>query len=95
MATYLIFSCIKPTVASDPKDFPVVAGMVRSKLEEDCPGVQWKASYALMGRFDVLDIVEADDPKDVERATMVIRANGHSITETMLATPWSEFLAAL
>ncbi len=26
-----------------------------------CPNVKWKDSYALMGRFDVLDIVEAEN----------------------------------
>jgi len=48
-----------------------------------------------LGRFDVVDIVEADDPKDIERAAMIIRSHGHSITETLVATPWKEFLAAL
>jgi uncharacterized protein with GYD domain len=48
-----------------------------------------------MGRFDVVDIVEADDPKQVEKATMIIRAYGHSTTETLAATPWKEFLALL
>ena len=48
-----------------------------------------------MGRFDVVDIVEAADPKEVERAAMIIRAKANSSTETLLATPWKEFLAAL
>ena len=55
----------------------------------------WKASYATLGRFDVLDIVEADDPKQVERASMVIRSVGRSVTETMAATPWNEFISSL
>lgn len=37
----------------------------------------------------------ADDPKDIERAAMIIRAYGHSTTETLVATPWKEFLAML
>jgi uncharacterized protein with GYD domain len=48
-----------------------------------------------MGRFDVVDIVEADNPQQVEKAVMIIRASGHSTTETLAATPWKEFLAAL
>jgi uncharacterized protein with GYD domain len=42
-----------------------------------------------------VDIVEAADAKEVEKAAMIIRALGHSTTETLLATPWKEFLAAL
>ena len=37
-------------------------------------------------------IVEAADPK-VERAALLIRAYGHASTETLVATPWTGFLA--
>jgi uncharacterized protein with GYD domain len=57
--------------------------------------VAWKHSFATLGRFDVVDIVEADDRKAVEKAAMIIRASGHSTTETLVATPWKEFLAML
>jgi hypothetical protein len=33
-----------------------------------CPGVQWKESDAILGRFDIIDLVESDDPKEVARA---------------------------
>ncbi|MFQ5722504.1 MAG: GYD domain-containing protein, partial [Candidatus Aminicenantales bacterium] len=46
-------------------------------------------------RFDVVDIVESDDLKQVEKAAMIIRAYGHSRTETLIATPWKEFLGML
>jgi uncharacterized protein with GYD domain len=48
-----------------------------------------------MGRFDVVDIVEADDPKQIEKAAMLIRSYGHATTETMPATPWRDFLNTL
>jgi hypothetical protein len=34
-------------------------------------------------------------PRWVEKAAMFIRAYGHASTETLVATPWKEFLAAL
>jgi uncharacterized protein with GYD domain len=43
----------------------------------------------------VIDIVESDDVKQVEKAAMLIRAYGRSTTETLPATPWAEFLAML
>ena len=39
--------------------------------------------------------VEAEDPKQIEKAAMIIRAYGHSMTETLVATPWKDFLATL
>jgi hypothetical protein len=63
--------------------------------EDQCPDITWKGSFATLGRFDVVDFVEADDPKQIEKAAMLIRAYGHSITETLVATPWKEFLSEL
>jgi uncharacterized protein with GYD domain len=57
--------------------------------------VRWKESYATLGRFDVVDVVEADDPRDIEKVAMIIRAYGHSTTETLPGTPWKEFLGKL
>lgn len=45
--------------------------------------------------FDVVDLVEAEDPKQIEKAAMIIRGYGHSTTETLVATQWKEFLATL
>jgi uncharacterized protein with GYD domain len=35
----------------------------------------------------MVDIIEANDPKQVEKAAMIIRTFGRSITETLVATP--------
>lgn len=95
MATYIILSRVSPQAFSKPEEFKQLAATVSEKIKSDCPGVTWKHSFATMGRFDVIDIIEADDPKQVEKAAMIIRAYGHSSTETLLATPWKEFLIAL
>jgi len=95
MATYIILSRVSPEAFADPKDFRQLAATVSAKIKSDCPGVIWKDSFATLGRFDVVDIVESDDPKQVEKAAMTIRAYGHSTTETLVATPWKEFLANL
>ncbi|HSF25857.1 MAG TPA: GYD domain-containing protein [Blastocatellia bacterium] len=95
MATYVILSRLSPEAFRDPKDFKQIAATVAEKIKSECPGVTWKDSYATLGRFDVVDIVEANDVKQVEKAAMIIRAYGHSTTETLQATPWKEFVGAL
>jgi uncharacterized protein with GYD domain len=92
MTTYIILCRVSPQAFSKPEEFKQLAAKVSEKLKSDCPGVTWKHSFATMGRFDIIDIVEADDPKQVEKAAMIIRAYGHSSTEILLATPWKEFL---
>ena len=95
MGTYIILSRVSPEAFVDPAGFRQLAKAVSETIKAECPGVKWKASYATLGRFDVVDIVEADDPKQIEKASVIIRSIGHSITETMIATPWDGFLAAL
>lgn len=95
MATYVILSKLAPDAMKDPGEFKTLAETVSGKIKAECPGVKWKDSYALMGRFDVVDIVEADGPADIEKAAMLIRCYGHARTETMHATPWSAFLTGM
>ena len=95
MATYVILSQLAPDAFDDPRDFKKIAKTVRDKIRKECKGVVWKQSYALLGRFDVVDIVEAADPRQVERAALIIRAYGHATTETMPATPWNTFVDEL
>ena len=92
MTTYIILSRISPEAFSDPFEFKKIATVVAAKIRSECPDVEWKQSFATTGRFDVLDIVESDDPKQIAKAAMIIRAYGHSTTETLTATPWEEFL---
>jgi uncharacterized protein with GYD domain len=95
MATYIILSRFSPEAFEDPKDFLKLAEKVSKKIKSECPGIKWKDSYATLGRFDVVDIVEAQDPKQIEKAAMIIRGFGHSTTETLVGTPWKAFLAGL
>ena len=93
MATYVILSRFSPEAFADPNDVRKLAATVSQKIKEQCPAVRWKESYATTGQFDVVDIVESDDSKQIVRAALLIRAYGHSTTETLVATPWKEFLA--
>jgi len=39
--------------------------------------------------------VEASDLKELEKAAMIIRGLGHSAIESLVGTPWQEFLLPL
>ncbi len=95
MPTYIILSRFSPEAFRDPRDFRKLADAVTTKIRSECPGVHWKNSFATTGRFDVVDVVDADDPKQIAKAAMIIRSHGHSTTETLVATPWKDFLAML
>jgi uncharacterized protein with GYD domain len=95
MATYIILTKLAADAFRDPAEFPGIAKMVSEKIKADCPQVVWKESFAVSGPYDVLDVVEAPDITSVERACMIIRAYGHGTTETLVATPWADFLKSI
>jgi uncharacterized protein with GYD domain len=76
MATYIILSRISPQAFSDPFEFKRIAAQVAAKIQAQCPGIVWKESFSTMGRFDVVDVVEAENIEDVAKAAMIIRAYG-------------------
>jgi uncharacterized protein with GYD domain len=95
MQTYVIISRLSPQAFKDPKEFKQLAADVSEKIKTDCPKVVWKHSFVTLGRFDIVDIVESDELQQVEKAAMIIRSNGHATTETLVATPWKQFLETL
>ncbi len=88
-------SRFSPEAFKEPSEFKKLADAVSSKIKKECKGTIWKHSFATLGRFDVVDVVETEDPEEIQRAAMIIRSYGHSTTETLLATPWKDFLSSL
>jgi uncharacterized protein with GYD domain len=95
MATYIILSNFAPGIFEDASKFKERASTVSTKIRNECPAVKWKESFGTTGSYDVVDIVESDDPKQVEKAAMIIKRYGLSHVDTMFAMPWKEFLNTL
>ena len=95
MATYVILSKLCARAVDEPGEIRQLAETVSRKIKAECPNVRWKDSYALMGPYDVVDIIEADSPADVAKAAMIILSHGHAAPGNLHATPWKDFLAAL
>jgi len=92
---HTILSRFSPEAFEDPKKFKDLAAAVSAKIRTQCPDITWKGSFNSRAFRCRVDFVEADDPKQIEKAAMIIRAYGHSMTETLVATPWKEFLSVL
>jgi len=95
MNTYIILTRFSPATFEDQKKWLKIAVQVSRQIKKDCPGLRWKGSYATLGRFDLVDVVEAEDPEEVAKAAMIIRSYGHATTETLMGTPWKKFLKTL
>lgn len=92
MDTYVILSSLSSDAVVDPEELPRLAATVKEKIREECPNVKWINSYATLGYFDVIDVVESPTQEDIEKVSMIIRCYGHATTQTLPATPWKVFL---
>ncbi|QSR87165.1 GYD domain-containing protein [Candidatus Methylacidiphilum infernorum] len=95
MATFIILSKLTPESLKEPSEIKNLSQVVSTKIKEECPGIKWKESYATLGEYDIVDIVEANDMAEVEKAAMILRGYGKEITETMSAVPWDEFVSSM
>ncbi|CAI9085271.1 GYD domain-containing protein [Candidatus Methylacidiphilum fumarolicum] len=95
MPTFIILSRLTPESMKEPSEIKNLSKVVSSKIKEECPGIKWKESYATLGEYDIVDIVEAKDVAEVEKAAMILRGYGKEITETMSAVPWDEFVSSM
>jgi uncharacterized protein with GYD domain len=93
VATYVILSRMTPGAFRDPADFKRVVTSVIDRIKSECPGIVFRESYATLGRFDYVDIIETEDARQLEKAIMIMRALGQSETETLTATPFRDFLS--
>ena len=95
MAKYVILIRFSPEAFHDPKEILENMEELRPAIEKQCPDVKWTESLSTLGSYDLVDVVESDDPKQVERLSMLIRGYLHATTETLLGTPWEEFIENL
>jgi len=91
MSTYVILSRLAPDTVKDPRELPRIAEDLSRAIKEHCPTLTWVSSYGTVGHFDVVDIVESDNPLDVEKAASMLRDMGMG-AETIALTPWKEFV---
>lgn len=62
------------------------------QVKEKCPRVKFIAHYAILGRFDFLDIYEAPDEETAAKVSMISLSNGAFESESLYAIPYKRFL---
>jgi len=89
MATYIMLSHYTQQGVQKVKDSPKRVVAARKAFKS--LGVDLKAWYALMGRYDTLAIIEAPDAETAGRAALALASLGNVSTETIRAFTEDEF----
>jgi uncharacterized protein with GYD domain len=93
VATYVMLSTLSPEGVQTLKSNPSRIREVNKEIEQ--LGVTVKAQWAVLGRYDFVNIIEAPDEKTVARVSMELGSRGTARYETLSAIPVDDFIAAL
>lgn len=87
MGTYVLLTKISAERMSTVEKLQELDDSVRARVAEHCPQVKWVASYALLGPYDYMDVLEAPDDAAASQVATIVRSFGYATTETWTAVP--------
>ena len=93
MSRYIIISNLTDEGAKTLKKNPGRVKEVNDELKD--MGVNVLDQYAVLGNFDFLNIVEADDETTIAKAVVEIASRGSIKTVSYKAIPIDEFIQSL
>ena len=65
------------------------------KVHSVCPDVKFLQHYAVLGRYDFMDLYEAPDVETAHRLSLISRAEGAISAESWPLLPYEDFLKVL
>lgn len=91
MATYILLTKLSPTESKKIHNRAKLGHVWLEEVKAKCPEVTFKAHYALLGRYDFMDIYEAPNEKIAAKVSLIGLANGAYLAESITAIPYKEF----
>ena len=93
MPTFVMLSTLTPEGVQTLKNNPQRIREVNKEIEQ--LGATVKAQWAVLGRYDFVNVVEASDEKTISRVSLELGSRGTARYETLSAIPIDEFIGAL
>ncbi len=91
MQTFLMMTRLEPASLRSPRALEDLERDVMRHVRADCPGIEWKGSYAVTGPYDYIDVFSAPDFDSALQVSAIVRTFGHAHTELWAATEWDHF----
>lgn len=92
MQTYILMTKLSSEVSSKMKNRSEVGHAWLDQVKAKCPEVKFISHYALLGKYDFMDIYEAPDEEVAAKVSMISMANGAMLAESWTAIPYKRFL---
>ena len=92
MQTYILLTKLSPELSKKVKDRATIGRAWLDQVKEKCPEVNFLSHYALLGKYDFIDIYEAPDEETAAKVSLFSLSNGAFSAESLIAIPYKRFL---
>ncbi len=92
MQTYVLLTKLSPDVGKRVKDRAKLGRAWLQEVREKCPEVKFLSHYALLGRYDFLDIYEAPNEETAAKVSLISLSHGAFQVESLVAIPYKRFV---
>ena len=93
MSTFVMLSTLTPEGVQTIKNNPSRIKEVNREIEQ--LGAEVKAQWAVLGRFDFVNIIEAPDEQTMSRISLELGSRGTAKYESLTAIPIDDFISGL
>ena len=92
MQTYVLMTKLAPDCIGEASDRKSRGQDWLNRVNKACPQVKWIAHYALLGRYDFMDLYEAPDDATAHKVSMISREEGAISAESWPALSYDKHL---
>jgi len=90
--TFVLMTKLSPELLGDPRGRKAAGKAWLKKVASLCPDVKWISHYALLGRYDFMDIYEAPDAETAHKVSFISRSEGAVEAESWHAVGYDTYL---
>ena len=92
MKTFILMTKLSSEITGRMKDRASIGRAWLEQVKEKCPEVKFVSHYALLGKYDFLDIYEAPDEESAAKVSMISLQNGATSAESWTAIPYKRLV---
>jgi uncharacterized protein with GYD domain len=92
MKTFFLLTKLSPRLSEQMRNRDEVGRAWLDEVKEKCPEVRFVGHYGLLGRYDFVDIYEAPDEEVAAKVSMISRASGAFMAESLPAIPYKRLV---
>ena len=92
MKTFILLTKLTPDLMKQVKNRGEVGRDWLYQVKKKCPQVKFLHHYALLGKYDFLDIYEAPDEETAAKVSLISLSNGAFQSKSLVAIPYAKFV---